>query len=83
MPQVCNFIKKKTQAQLFSCKFCEISKNTFFYRTLTIAASYALSKFVLNFSNVHNIRDCFIFQEIPKGLLTGKFMKKRVLICNI
>ena len=25
----CNFIKKETLAQLFSCEFCEISKNTF------------------------------------------------------
>ena len=27
---VCNFIKKDTPAQVFSCEFCEISKNTFF-----------------------------------------------------
>ena len=25
----CNFIKKETLAQVFSCKFCEISKNTY------------------------------------------------------
>ena len=25
-----NFIKKETLAQVFSCEFCEISKNTFF-----------------------------------------------------
>ena len=30
----CNFIKKETLAQVFSCEFCGISKNTFFYRTL-------------------------------------------------
>ena len=29
----CNFIKKETLAQVFSCQFCEISKNTFSYRT--------------------------------------------------
>ena len=34
----CNFIKKETLAQVFSCKFCEISKNTFFYRTPLVAA---------------------------------------------
>ena len=28
--QACNFIKKKNLAQVFSCEFCEISKNTFF-----------------------------------------------------
>ena len=26
----CNFIKKETLAQVFSCEFCEISKTTFF-----------------------------------------------------
>ena len=26
---VLNFIKKETLAQVFSCEFCEISKNTF------------------------------------------------------
>ena len=25
--------KKKTQAQVFSCEFCETSKNTLYYRT--------------------------------------------------
>ena len=28
--KACNFIKKETLAQVFSCKFCEIFKNTFF-----------------------------------------------------
>ena len=35
----CNFIKKETLVQLFSCEFCEIFKNTFFYRTPLVAAS--------------------------------------------
>ena len=34
-----NYIKKETLAQVFSCKFYEISKNTFFYRTPLVAAS--------------------------------------------
>ena len=29
----------ETMAQVFSCEFCEISKNTFFYRTPLLAAS--------------------------------------------
>ena len=37
-PQACHFIKKEILAQVFSCKFCEISKNTFSYRTPTVAA---------------------------------------------
>ena len=28
-PQTCKFIKIETLAQVFSCEFCEISKNTF------------------------------------------------------
>ena len=34
MPQACNFIKKEALARLFSCEFCEISKNTFFAEPL-------------------------------------------------
>ena len=32
-PQACNFIKKDTLTQAFSCEFRKISKNTFSYRT--------------------------------------------------
>ena len=31
-PEACNFIKKETLAQVFSCEFCEIFKNTLSYR---------------------------------------------------
>ena len=31
-PEACNFIKKETLAQMFSCEFSEISKNIFFNR---------------------------------------------------
>ena len=33
------FLKKESLAQVFSCKFCEVSKNTFFYRIPSAAAS--------------------------------------------
>ena len=36
---------KKKLAQVFSCEFCEISKNTFSYRTPPVAASSVLKKF--------------------------------------
>ena len=42
--QACNFIKKESLAQMFSCEFCEISKNTFFYRTPPVAASKTRTK---------------------------------------
>ena len=32
-------LKKVTLAQVFSCEFCEIFKNIFFYRTPLVAAS--------------------------------------------
>ena len=38
-PLASNFIKKANLAQLFSCEFCEIFKNNFFYRTPLVAAS--------------------------------------------
>ena len=38
-PEACNFIKKETLAQVFSCEFCEIAKNTFSLRTSPVAAS--------------------------------------------
>ena len=37
--EACNFIKKETLAQVFSCEFCEISKNTFFTEHLWTNAS--------------------------------------------
>ena len=41
-PEACNFIKKETLAQVFSCEFYEIYKNTFYYRTPLVAASGVL-----------------------------------------
>ena len=38
-PQACNFIKKETLVQVFTCEFCEFCKNTFSYRTPLVAAS--------------------------------------------
>ena len=32
-------MQAETLAQVFSCKFCEISKNTFYYRTPPVDAS--------------------------------------------
>ena len=48
----CNFIKKETQAQGFSCEFCEISKKTFFIEHLWTTASVLL-RFCLVFRQFH------------------------------
>ena len=37
--QACNFIKKETLAQMLSCEFCVIFKNTFFTEHLWTTAS--------------------------------------------
>ena len=38
-PKTCNFIKKETLSQVFTCQFCEISKNAFFHRAPYIGNS--------------------------------------------
>ena len=38
-PQACNFIERNTLAQVFSCEFCKIFKNNFFYRAPPVASS--------------------------------------------
>ena len=47
-------LKKETMVQVFSCQFCEISKDTFSYRTPLVAASEkklkTLGQLELNFS---------------------------------
>ena len=46
-PEACNFIKKGTLTQVFSSEFCEIYKNTFYYRTPLVAASGVLINFAI------------------------------------
>ena len=59
-PQACNFIKKETLAQAFSCEFCEISKNTFFIEHLwTTASQLYLQFYVQIFSSFSE----FLFSE--------------------
>ena len=36
--KTCHFIKKETPTQVLSCEYCEIFKNTFFYRTSPMTA---------------------------------------------
>ena len=38
-PEACNFIKKETLAQVFSCEFYGISQKTFCHRTPLASAS--------------------------------------------
>ena len=42
-PEAWNFIKKETLAQLFSCEFCEISRNTFFAKHFRVKTPLLVS----------------------------------------
>ena len=53
MPKACNFIKKETLVQLFSCEFFKISKNTYFTELLLATAS----KIIFNYPLKHNEDD--------------------------
>ena len=46
-PDACNFIKKESLAQVFSCEFCEIYKNSFDSRTPLVTASGVLINFAI------------------------------------
>ena len=41
-------LKKETLAQVFSCDFCEISKNIFFTEHIRVTASYLSSRFLMS-----------------------------------
>ena len=43
-PLACNFVNKESLPQVFSCEFCEIFKNIFFHRALSVAASVSTSE---------------------------------------
>ena len=53
-PQACNFIKKDALAQVFSCEYFKIFKNTFITEQLQMTASYSLnlSKLASNFLEI-------------------------------
>ena len=54
-PEACNFIKIETLAQVFSCKFCDISESTFFLQNTSggcfLTLAIALYKQKLNYQH--------------------------------
>ena len=55
--QPCDFIKKETLVHVLSCEFCEISKNSYSYRTPPVAASATLiSRYLLYFCKCNNVK---------------------------
>ena len=67
---VCNFIKKETLAQVFSCGFCEISNNAFSYRTPPMAPSSkgweneAANPLAMLPHDFYEISSCIIFSKL-------------------
>ena len=72
--EACNFIKKETLAQVFSCEFCEISKNTFSHRTPLVAASVDSMNNIFRKTVFLDIcQFVFIFQSLQKRLFPKLF----------
>ena len=59
--EACNFIKKETLAQVFSCEFCEISKNSFFHGRPLVAASIVVPNLYLSEKYEIVLEKCHIF----------------------
>ena len=62
-PEVfCNFIRKETLAQVFSCEFCEIFKNTFFIEHLRLLLLHEhFEPFTVSFT----LQRCYQDEEYP------------------
>ena len=55
--QACNFFKKETLAQLFSCEFWEISENTLFTEHLwTTASVYILEVYSMHWDGTQMLK---------------------------
>ena len=65
----CNFIKKETPTQVFSCKYCEILRNSFF---IFCPRGISLTFVFYSMYNLQNKDDTFTYQ---KKLLWCLFLK--------
>ena len=71
----CNFIKKETLAQVFSCEFCEISKNTFFTEHVWATASYCVCVILVS---LYSIREL----PLPDGMRRYMFGTRKSWSCS-
>ena len=90
-PETCNFIKKETLAQVFSSRFCQISKNTFYKEQLWWLLSNgdihrSLKCCIQNFKNLSekykNIKSTYPIKQIYRqkerpGVLDNFILLKR------
>ena len=96
--QACNFIKKETLAKVFSCEFCEISKNTFFTEHLWVAASEFVTDRLIfrsrccrshNFFKIRVLKNFAILEPISNNKAAGlptvtasDFLRQQILFCS-
>ena len=69
-PQVCNFIEKEPLAQVFSCEFCEISKNTFSTEPIQTTASGVWENADGNYKKELHCTKNEFFLQFPADLVT-------------
>ena len=77
MPEACSFIKKETLAQVFSCEFCKISKNTFFTEHLWATASYLFNCRLAEEGGI--LTDCSIKTQEPEDIVDFNFSSADVV----
>ena len=77
-----NFIKKETLAQVFSCQFCETSKNTFLTEHLWWLFLYPFcSSFLMAICIIVNLGSGFSEKGVF-GILNPTYVCLRALFCN-
>ena len=79
--KACNFIKKETLSQVFSCEFCKISTNIFFYRRPPVAV------FVYNITNAteqkHQEKQEKLTMEINFATCTWKYLNQSLFLITL
>ena len=79
--KACNFVKKEVLTQVFSCKYCEIFKITFFEEHLRTAASSVMSDIILFQENEsYSFRMCF--NMVRRNIETKKIGEKNRYFTN-
>ena len=77
--QPCNFIKE-TPAQLFFCEYCEIFKNSFFYRAPYVLWAITTLNFNRVLGNLRTINN-FNFTDFFSYRVIGYFMEGASYCC--
>ena len=67
--EACNFIKKETLAQVFSCESCEISKKTFFLRTPLVDTCHMCTSLQIT-RIIRLFEDCLDFLKIWRTVIS-------------